>query len=520
MQDASAAAMHGFVAAASPGADDWAPPRLVRACDKLARPGYNSMTANEYIDEPAVLAAKVALLARLLQQGERCVAYTGAGISTASGIQDYASRATDSVGLRKARTGLDAEPTLTHRVLTSLHAAGNLHHWVQQNHDGLPQKAGFPPEHLNEIHGAWFDPSNPVVPMSGTLRSDLFASLQKWRKEADLCLALGTSLCGMNADSVVTDCAKRCRKGKGLGAVIVGLQQTVHDEQCSLRIFGRMDEVFGLLAEHMQLPVGTGTYQPRVPRGSQESPDVFLVPFGPDGAPGELHRWDLRQGQKMRVTAGPGEGFEGEIAGKTADGHYRVVLPVIREGAKDHGTGRVAYLLGSWWVQSAAAGTCKRLPLVNVRARRSAPAEPAAPATRTRPAELSRQVPPQTTTGYALPAEPAAPSAAPETIQVRVGNTCAPKDGRFRWTCYVKHGAGARVDMRRVTFRLHPTFAQNVIEVTEAPFEVSATGWGTFAIQILIDTPAGRYRCKHELSFDDADCSAIVTAKRTASAGQ
>ena len=50
-------------------------------------------------------------------------------------------------------------------------------HWVQQNHDGLPQKAGYPQQHLNEIHGAWFDPSNPVVPMSGTLREDLMTWL-------------------------------------------------------------------------------------------------------------------------------------------------------------------------------------------------------------------------------------------------------------------------------------------------------------------------------------------------------
>ena len=27
--------------------------------------------------------------------------------------------------------------------------------WVQQNHDGLPQKAGFPQWLLNEIHGSW-----------------------------------------------------------------------------------------------------------------------------------------------------------------------------------------------------------------------------------------------------------------------------------------------------------------------------------------------------------------------------
>ena len=38
----------------------------------------------------------------------------------------------------------------------------------------LPQKSGFPQEKINEIHGAWYDPSNPVVPFSGSLRGDLF----------------------------------------------------------------------------------------------------------------------------------------------------------------------------------------------------------------------------------------------------------------------------------------------------------------------------------------------------------
>ncbi len=40
---------------------------------------------------------------------------------------------------------------------------GLLHGWVQQNHDGLPQKAGFPQERINEIHGSWYDPGNPVA---------------------------------------------------------------------------------------------------------------------------------------------------------------------------------------------------------------------------------------------------------------------------------------------------------------------------------------------------------------------
>ena len=38
----------------------------------------------------------------------------------------------------------------------------------------VPQKAGFPQEKINEIHGAWYDPSNPVVQFGGNLRTDLF----------------------------------------------------------------------------------------------------------------------------------------------------------------------------------------------------------------------------------------------------------------------------------------------------------------------------------------------------------
>ena len=38
---------------------------------------------------------------------------------------------------------------------------------------GLAQKAGFPVEKLNEIHGAWGDAKNPVLMMDDKLRDDL-----------------------------------------------------------------------------------------------------------------------------------------------------------------------------------------------------------------------------------------------------------------------------------------------------------------------------------------------------------
>lgn len=167
----------------------------------MARPGYDSKKAHEYLDEPAVLRAKMKLLADLVRRSSRATCLAGAGLSTASGIGDYASRAAGAASLiHKARghgkklTGLRARPTKAHRVLAAMAHKGLLHRFVQQNHDGLPQKAGMPQAALNEIHGAWFDVSNPVVPMSGSLRDDLFEDVLEVEQTTDLCIAVGTSL--------------------------------------------------------------------------------------------------------------------------------------------------------------------------------------------------------------------------------------------------------------------------------------------------------------------------------------
>merc|ERR1719240_2564965 len=80
------------------------------------------------------------------------------------------------------------EPTLAHCVMAELNRVDLLHGWVQQNHDGLPQKAGYRQEDINEIHGSWYDPSNPVVLYSGSLRGDLYKDMTSLAKTADLVL--------------------------------------------------------------------------------------------------------------------------------------------------------------------------------------------------------------------------------------------------------------------------------------------------------------------------------------------
>jgi len=101
------------------------------------------------------------------------------------------------------------------------------------------------PQHdINEIHGSWFDPSNQVVPMDGSLRVDLLAWLKSWEGVPDLVtLALGTSLSGMNADSIAAKA----------NVVIISLQETLFDSSCLLRIYGKLDQVFELLASALSI---------------------------------------------------------------------------------------------------------------------------------------------------------------------------------------------------------------------------------------------------------------------------
>jgi len=251
------AAMHG-----TKGDPTWPAPALAAECATLARPGYNSAAAHEYLDADWVLEKKVELLANMITSAEKFVIYAGAGLSTGAGISDYATR-TGAGGVlakdveKKAPVApvspMKAKPSYGHKVIAAMAKKNLIWRFLQQNHDGLPQKAGVPQSVMNEIHGGWFDPSNPVIKMSGTLRGDLFKDLNFCERKTDLVLVLGSSLCGMNADRLVSTVATRARvssegKGKIHGSVIVSLQTTPHDANSSVRFFATIDRVMELLA--------------------------------------------------------------------------------------------------------------------------------------------------------------------------------------------------------------------------------------------------------------------------------
>ena len=127
-------------------------PRTTWRCRKPPRDDHDTaawLTASEYSDTPDTTRLKVQQLATMLRLSRKTVIYSGAGIS-ASVIGQAARSGTNKQGWEGNRHA--AEPTFTHKALGMLVQEGLVHSWIQQNHDGLPQKAGVPQEMINEIH--------------------------------------------------------------------------------------------------------------------------------------------------------------------------------------------------------------------------------------------------------------------------------------------------------------------------------------------------------------------------------
>ena len=397
--------MHGAILSDLPEKLD--PPECVTHFDVNARDYGTGIKAHEYLETPSTLRTKVRLLAQMLRTSRKTLAYTGAGISTAAGIDDYATKAKKDSLTAAGRPVVNdwklARPTLTHYALACLHRADMLHHWINQNHDSLPQKAGYPQNALNEIHGSLHDIANSIVPFEGTLRDDLFAWMQEWQEKATLCLALGTSMSGFNCDSVPVTVGQKffeddnktlmnaatCSLGHGL--VIVNLQETQYDHLAALRIFAKTDDVFAMLADELGLQSelesaqkvmyhlpdwiaqpAADTDQSKLNQ-SAENRDVFHVPFDPEsGLYSEVKTtiWDLRIGARIRLTGGPYEGDEGTVVEKSAEGHYKVRFKDSMHPVFNVRRRTFSLWLGSWWIEMAMLGhgivPGGKLPFINV----------------------------------------------------------------------------------------------------------------------------------------------------------
>jgi NAD-dependent deacetylase len=118
----------------------------------------------------------IAGLARLIERAKRAVVFTGAGISTESGIPDFrspggiwtqmapiyfdeflASEAARRETWRRRFAMEDifkaAEPNRGHRAVDALVRRGKVAAVITQNIDGLHQASGIPSEKVIELHG-------------------------------------------------------------------------------------------------------------------------------------------------------------------------------------------------------------------------------------------------------------------------------------------------------------------------------------------------------------------------------
>ncbi len=88
----------------------------------MSRPGYSNITACEYEDSKDILTEKIKILASMIKESKNFVVYTGAGISRAAGIGDYATKAkkTRSESENHSLNRLQAQPTPAHYILTEM----------------------------------------------------------------------------------------------------------------------------------------------------------------------------------------------------------------------------------------------------------------------------------------------------------------------------------------------------------------------------------------------------------------
>ena len=230
-------------------------------------------------------------LTELLRSARRILVFTGAGISTASGIPDF--RGPDGIWKRRRPVYFDeflasaearieywdfklerweilsrARPNAVHEGIVSLERAGKITAVVTQNVDGLHRLAGTSPERLVELHGtdrsvaclqcaATSDPVPhferfkatrlpPRCACGGLLKPATISFGQPLNQRdleraaaaaasADLVLALGSTLSVYPAASIPLLAARR-----GIPYIIVNQGPTEHDDrpEVTLRLDG------------------------------------------------------------------------------------------------------------------------------------------------------------------------------------------------------------------------------------------------------------------------------------------
>jgi NAD-dependent deacetylase len=236
-------------------------------------------------------------LADLLRGAGRILVFTGAGISTPSGIpafrgkggiwttrqpvyyQDFMEREESRIEYWEYKLELweehgDAQPNIIHEYIVRLEQAGKTELVVTQNVDGLHRAAGTSEEMLVEVHGtgtlaecqtcgarnpveasfAQFKQTRqpPICECGGYLKPATISFGQSLHERdlarafaaaaaCDLVIALGSTLSVSPANAIPLAAAQA-----GTPYIIINRDETDHDSlpQVSLRLTGNVEEMF------------------------------------------------------------------------------------------------------------------------------------------------------------------------------------------------------------------------------------------------------------------------------------
>jgi len=214
------------------------------------------------------LEVRIKTLARWMFDSKHLVVFTGAGISTASGLPDF--RGPDGLWTRQAK-GLpppkfdwsSVKPNQSHMAIVELQNMGKLAFLISQNVDNLHLSSGIRPELLAELHGNVFKlrctrcetkwdnfPDLNICPLCGgrlvssvvnfgdPLPRKELEEAESHSRHCDLFIVAGSSL-------VVYPAAEMPRIALESGAklVIINQGETPLDQLCHLRFKERIEEV-------------------------------------------------------------------------------------------------------------------------------------------------------------------------------------------------------------------------------------------------------------------------------------
>jgi len=228
------------------------------------------------------LSQRINTLAQWMFESKYLVVFTGAGISTESGLPDF--RGPDGLWTRRDR-GLPtpsrdfsaADPNAGHMAIVELQNLGKLAFLISQNVDNLHLKSGINPDLLAELHGNItkvrceqcefkmdrFENMkecplcggklvSSVVNFGQSLPSKDLAESYKHSQNCDLFIVVGSSL-------VVTPAADMPRVALQSGArlVIINQGETPFDQRTHLRFSEAIGEVLPPAVARLKGLMGT-----------------------------------------------------------------------------------------------------------------------------------------------------------------------------------------------------------------------------------------------------------------------